>query len=134
MSSFSEEEENELINFENLKIFDLFEHDSEIDAAECFDINSGKKKIILIKMNNIEITNDDISNLTSSDLKSKKSDVRKEEIHELKYNLYLGLFRNCVPAINNCEEIIKNRNLMGQRVTIQSLEIFKEQKIFYPKK
>ena len=134
MSSFSEEEENELINFENLKILDLFEHDSEIDAVECFDINSGKKKIILIKMNNIEITNDDISNLNSADQKSKKSDVRKEEIHELKYNLYLGLFRDCVPAINNCEEIIKNRNLMGQRVTIQRLEILKEQKIFYPKK
>ena len=49
MSSFSEEEENELINFENLKILDLFEHDSEIDVAECFDINSGKKKLFQLK-------------------------------------------------------------------------------------
>ena len=43
MSIFSEEDENELINFENLKILDLFEDDSDIDAAECYDINSDKK-------------------------------------------------------------------------------------------
>jgi len=45
MSTFSEEEENKLINFENLEILDLFEDDSDFDAAECIDINSGKKKL-----------------------------------------------------------------------------------------
>ena len=45
MSDFSDKEENELVNFENLEILDLFEDDSEIDAAECIDINSGKKKL-----------------------------------------------------------------------------------------
>ena len=44
MSAFSDEEEKELINFESLEILDLFDHYSEIYAAECIDINSGKKK------------------------------------------------------------------------------------------
>ena len=34
MSTFSEEEENKLINFENLEILDLFEDDSDFDAEE----------------------------------------------------------------------------------------------------
>ena len=44
MSDISVEEEKELINFEGIEIIDLFEHYSEIDAVECIDINSDKKK------------------------------------------------------------------------------------------
>jgi len=134
MSIFLEEEENELVNFENLEILDLFEDDSEIESAECIDINSDKKKIILIKMRNIEKTNDSSNKKNSNKSKSQKKDDDKEEIHEVKYNLYLGLFRDCVPAIEECKEIIKNRNLVGQRVIIQKVEMNKEQKIFHPKK
>jgi len=134
MSIFLDEEENELINFENLEILDLFEDDSEIESAECIDINSDKKKIILIKMRNIEKTNDSSNKKNSNKSKSQKKDDDKEEIHEVKYNLYLGLFRDCVPAIEECKEIIKNRNLVGQRVIIQKVEMNKEQKIFHPKK
>ena len=133
MSIFSEEDENELINFENLKILDLFEDDSDIDAAECYDKNSDKKKIISIKMDNSEKTNEDKSEKTSAKSKSQKSDDKGEEIHELKYNLYLGLLRDCVPAINEYKKIINNRNLKGQRVIIQYLEILKDQQNFYPK-
>ena len=135
MSIFLEEEENELVNFENLEILDLFEDDSEIESAECIDINNDKKKIILIKMRNIEKTNNSTNKKNSKKSKSqKKDDEEEEEIHELKYNLYLGLFRDCVPAIEECKEIIKNRNLVGQRVIIQKVEMNKEQKIFHPKK
>ena len=49
MSIFSNEEENELINFENLEILDLFGSDSEIESAECFDINNDKKKLFQLK-------------------------------------------------------------------------------------
>jgi len=134
MSIFLEEEENELVNFENLEILDLFEDDSEIESAECIDINNDKKKIILIKMRNIEKTNNSTNKKNSKKSKSQKKDDDEEEIHELKYNLYLGLFRDCVPAIEECKEIIKNRNLVGQRVIIQKVEMNKEQKIFHPKK
>ena len=129
MSDFSDKEENELVNFENLEILDLFEDDSEIDAAECIDINSGKKKIILIKINK-----SNKSNHYSANSKSLKEDLDREEINELKYNLYLGLFRDCVPATKECEEIIKNRYLVGQRVIIQPVERKDGQKIFHPKK
>ena len=129
MSTFSDQEENELINFENLEILELFEDDSEIEAAECIDINSGKKKIILIKMNK-----SNKSNHYSANSKSLKEDLDREEINELKYNLYLGLFRDCVPATKECEEIIKNRYLVGQRVIIQPVERKDGQKIFHPKK
>ena len=129
MSDFSDKEENELVNFENLEILDLFEDDSEIDAAECIDINSGKKKIILIKMNK-----SNKSNHYSANSKSLKDDFKKEEIHELKYNLYLGLFRDCVPATEEFKETIKDRCLEGERVIIQSLEKKDGQKIFHPKK
>ena len=134
MSIFLTKEENELINFENLEILDLFEDDSEIESAECIDINSDKKQIILIKMKNIEKAIDSRSKQKSTKSKSQKSDVDKEEIHELKYNLYLGLFKNCVPEVEECKEIIQNRNLVGQRVIIQKVEINKEQNIFHPKK
>ena len=129
MSDFSDKEENELVNFENLEILDLFEDDSEIDAAECIDINSGKKKIILIKMNK-----SNKSNHYSANSKSLKDDFKKEEIHELKYNLYLGLFRDCVPETEEFKETIKDRCLEGERVIIQSLEKKDGQKIFHPKK
>ena len=134
MSIFSNEEENELINFENLEILDLFGSDSEIESAECFDINTDKKKIILIKMSNIGKNDDKSMKKSSTKSKSKESDVSKEEIHEVKYNLCLGLFRDCVPAIKECEEIVNNKNLIGQRVIIQDLEINGEQKILHPKK
>ena len=133
MSIFSDEEENELINFENLKILDLFEDHSDIEAAECFDINSDKKKIISIKMDNSEKTNDDKSKKTSAKSKSKKSEVREEEIHELKYNLYLGLFRDCLPAINDYKKIINKRNLKGQSLIIQLVEILEDQQVFHQK-
>ena len=64
----------------------------------------------------------------------QRPDVHEEEIHKLKYNLYLGLFRDCVPAIKECEEIIKNKKLLCQRVIIQCIEIINGQKIFHPKK
>ena len=127
MSTFSDQEENELISFENLEIFELFEDDSEIEAAECIDINSDKKKIILIKMNK------SIKSKTSGYSKSQNNNPKKEEIHELKYNLYLGLFRDCVPAVEIYKEIMKDRNLMGHRVTMQKIVIDKEQKFFHPK-
>ena len=133
MSIFSDEEENELINFENLKILDLFEDHSDIEAAECFDINSDKKKIISIKMDNSEKTNDDKSKKISAKSKSKKSEVREEEIHELKYNLYLGLFRDCLPAINDYKKIINKRNLKGQSLIIQLVEILEDQQVFHQK-
>ena len=49
MLAFSDEKEKELINFENLEILDLFSDDSDIDAAECININSGKKKLFQLK-------------------------------------------------------------------------------------
>ena len=134
MSIYSEEEENELINFENLKILDLFEDDSEIEYAECIDINSDKKKIILIKMSNIEKIKDAKSIKNSNKSKSLKSNVKVEEIHEVKYNLYLGLYRDCVPAIKECEKVINNRNLIGRRIVIQQVEKSNGQNIFHPKK
>ena len=134
MSILLDEEENELINFQNLEILDLFEDDSEFESAECIDINNDKKKIILIKIKNIEKTNSSTNKKNSIKSKSQKKDDDKEEIHELKYNLYLGLFRDCVPAIEEYKEIIKNRNLVGQRVIIQKVEMNKEQTIFHPKK
>ena len=134
MSIYSEEEENELINFENLKILDLFEDDSEIEYAECIDINSDKKKIILIKMSNIEKIKDAKSIKNSNKSKSLKSYVKPEEIHEVKYNLYLGLYRDCVPAIKECEKVINNRNLIGRRLVIQQVEKSNGQNIFHPKK
>ena len=134
MSIYSEEEENELINFENLKILDLFEDDSEIEYAECIDINSDKKKIILIKMSNNEKIKDAKSIKNSNKSKSLKSYVKPEEIHEVKYNLYLGLYRDCVPAIKECEKVINNRNLIGRRIVIQQVEKSNGQNIFRPKK
>ena len=134
MSIYSEEEENELINFENLKILDLFEDDSEIEYAECIDINSDKKKIILIKMSNNEKIKDAKSIKNSNKSKSLKSYVKPEEIHEVKYNLYLGLYRDCVPAIKECEKVINNRNLIGRRIVIQQVEKSNGQNIFHPKK
>ena len=128
MSIFSDEEENELINFENLEILDLFEDDSDFDTAECIDINSGKKKIILIKMSK------SIKTKTSDHSKSHNGNPKKEEIHELKYNLYLGLIKGCVPEVEKYKDIIKDRNLIGHRVIIQKIVIDKERKFFHPKK
>ena len=132
MSDFSDEEEKELINFENLEILDLFEHYSEIYAAECIDINSGKIKNILIKMNESKKNFDDKSNSTYS--KNQNSNPNKEEISELKYSLYLGLIRDCVPEIKKCAKIMKSRDLIGHRVIIQPIEIREEQKHFLQKK
>ena len=131
MSAFSDEEEKELINFESLEILDLFDHYSEIYAAECIDINSGKKKNIIIKMSESKKSFDNKSKSTYS--KKQNSNPDKEEISELKYCLYLGLFRNCVPANEKCAKIMKKRDLIGHRVTIQTIEIKEEQKLFHPK-
>ena len=132
MSDFSDEEEKELINFESLEILDLFEHYSEIYAAECIDINSGKIKNILIKTNESKKNFDDKSNSTYS--KNQNSNPNKEEISELKYSLYLGLIRDCVPEIKKCAKIMKSRDLIGHRVIIQPIEIREEQKHFLQKK
>ena len=66
MSDISVEEEKELINFEGIEIIDLFEHYSEIDAVECIDINSDKKKNILIKMSESKKNFDNKSKSTYS--------------------------------------------------------------------
>ena len=125
MSNFSDEKENELINFENLEILDLFEDDSDFDFAECIDINSGKKKIKMSKS---------IKTKTSVHSKSHNGNPKKEEIHELKYNLYLGLIKGCVPEVEKYKDIIKDRNLIGHRVIIQKIVIDKKRKFFHPKK
>ena len=61
-------------------------------------------------------------------IKNKKSRA------ELKYSLYLGLFRDCVPATEKCAKIMKKRDLIGHRVIIQPIEIREEQKHFLQKK
>ena len=132
MSDISVEEEKELINFEGIEIIDLFEHYSEIDAVECIDINSDKKKNILIKMSESKKNFDNKSKSTYS--KNQSSNPDKEEISELKYSLYLGLFRDCVPATEKCAKIMKKRDLIGHRVIIQPIEIREEQKHFLQKK
>ena len=53
MSAFSDEEDNELINFENLEILDLFEDDSEIDASKC--ISCGKCTRICPECNELAV-------------------------------------------------------------------------------
>ena len=78
--------------------------------------------------------NRSIKTKTSDNSKSQNNYPEKEEIHELKYNLYLGLIRGCVPEVEKYKEIIKDRNLIGHRVIIQKIVIDKERKFFHPKK
>ena len=85
-------------------------------------------------MSNTEKIKDAKSIKNSNKSKSLKSNVKVEEIHEVKYNLYLGLYRDCVPAIKECEKVINNRNLIGRRIVIQQVEKSNGQNIFHPKK
>ena len=75
-----------------------------------------------------------IKTKTSDHSKSHNGNPKKEEIHELKYNLYLGLIKGCVPEVEKYKDIIKDRNLIGHRVIIQKIVIDKERKFFHPKK
>ena len=66
--------------------------------------------------------------------KNQNSNPDKEEISELKYCLYLGLFKDCVPEKEKCAKIMKKRELIGHRVIIQPIEILNGQKKFLKKK
>ena len=129
MSNFSTEEEKEQITFDNLQILDLIESDSIFEEAVCaINIYTPQSKIITIKMSQ-----------TNASRKSKKEKTQKnkekaEEINEMKYNIFLALTKNCIPAYDEFSGVIENRYLKAKRLIIQDIEIPEYEAIFKPKK
>ena len=129
MSNFPTEEEKEQITFDNLQILDLIESDSIFEEAVCaINIYTPQSKIITIKMSQ-----------TNASRKSKKEKTQKkkekaEEINEMKYNIFLALTKNCIPAYDEFSGVIENRYLKAKRLIIQDIEIPEYEAIFKPKK
>ena len=137
MSILSIDEEKEQITFDNLQILDLIESGSIIKEAVCaINIYSPQKKIITIKMsqfNNSSRNSIQISHKSKTE-KSQKNKQNAEEINEIKYNIFLALTKNCIPAYNEFRGVIENRYLKGKRLIIQDIEIPEFEACFKPKK
>lgn len=128
MSDISLEEEKEEIIFNYLNIIDMYESESELDDAMCeYNINNNKKKF------SIKIKNNKISEESKSQ-KSKKEIKIPEEIHEVKYNLFLALTKNFKPTTETFNGFLVDKYFKAKRLMIQEFEI-SEGKINYgPKK
>ena len=130
MSNFSTEEEKEQITFDNLQILDLIESGSIIEEAVCtINIYTPQSKIITIKMNQ-----SNVSSTKSKNDKSQKNKENAEEINEMKYNIFLALTKNCIPAYNEFSGVIDDRYLKAKRLIIQDIEIPEYEAIYKPKK
>lgn len=129
MSNFSTEEEKEQITFDNLQILDLIESDSIFEEAVCaINIYTPQSKIITIKMSQTNASR------KSKDEKTQKNKEKAEEINEMKYNIFLALTKNCIPAYKEFSGVIENRYLKAKRLIIQDIEIPEYEAIFKPKK
>ena len=129
MSNFSTEEEKEQITFDNLQILDLIESDSIFEEAVCaINIYTPQSKIITIKMSQTNASR------KSKDEKTQKNKEKAEEINEMKYNIFLALTKNCIPAYDEFSGVIENRYLKAKRLIIQDIEIPEYEAIFKPKK
>ena len=128
MSDISLEEEKEEIIFNYLNIIDMYESESELDDAMCeYNINNNKKKF------SIKIKNNKISEESKSQ-KSKKEIKIPEEIHEVKYNLFLALTKKFKPTTETFNGFLVDKYFKAKRLMIQEFEI-SEGKINYgPKK
>ena len=121
MSIASSLEVQEEISFENLDILELIESGSVIKEALCsFNLNNNEKKIISIKMS----TANEKIEYKKLLVKRIENELR-EEISEIKYNLFLSFTKNCVPEFDKFPDVIEGKDLSGKRLIIQNIEINK---------
>ena len=121
MSIASSLELQEEISFENLDILELIESGSVIKEALCsFNLNNNEKKIISIKMS----TANEKIEYKKLLVKRIENELR-EEISEIKYNLFLSFTKSCVPEFDKFPDVIEGKDLSGKRLIIQNIEINK---------
>ena len=64
----------------------------------------------------------------NSSIKSKDSETteisikKRDEIHKVKYNIFLALNSKCNPATNEFQDILEGRYLRDKRLVIQDIE------------
>ena len=115
MSDIFVEEEKEKIIFDNFDKIDISDLESEENETVCiFNINNNQK------INSFKISSD---NKSKESKVSEKSIEKKEQIDEIKFNLFLAITSKCKPAKIEYEDILKERYLRAKRLVIQDIEI-----------
>ena len=115
MSDIFMEEEKEKIIFDNFDMIDIRDLESEESEKEdIFNINNNQK------INSFKIISD---NKSKESKVSEKSIEKKEQIDEIKFNLFLAITSKCKPAKIEYEDILKERYLKAKRLVIQDIEI-----------
>ena len=121
----------EKILLDNLDVIDIEQLEDEINhIRQSYNIYRDKK-INLIKMSKTNIINDSHSNKNSTDTKIED----REQIHEVKYNIFFIIHNKCKFDENIYDEIIKDRNIIAKRLVIidNSQNNGQKQYIFVPK-
>ena len=104
----------EQILFDNLDIisFDQLEKDINYNH-NLFNIYSDEE-INSIKMSEVKMLNTSYSSQKSTNTKIED----KEQIDEVKYNVFFIIFNKCKFDVNIYNEIIKGRNILAKRLVI----------------
>ena len=153
ISSIEEDEEKELIIFDNLEILYFEDSGSILKEAVCeININKNHKKKIIIKMNNTinnsqssqseklvndednEINNGSEESSINIDNEKKAKSQKFKEISKVKYNLFLGITKDCQPSYDKFDDVMDGSDLIGQRLIIQDIELSNNGINFQPKK
>lgn len=153
ISSIEEDEEKELIIFDNLEILYFEDSGSILKEAVCeININKNHKKKIIIKMNNTinnsqssqseklvndednEVNNGSEESSINIDNEKKAKSQKLKEISKVKYNLFLGITKDCQPSYDKFDDVMDGSDLIGQRLIIQDIELSNNGINFQPKK
>ena len=129
-------EDKETIIFDNLDIIDINESESELNEFQYIcDINNNQKS------NSIKMIKTKASKGSKNSKSKNKEENKLEEIHEVKYNLFLALTKKCIPAKNEFEGILEDKYFKAKRLMIQDIKLSdgkinygKKKYVFIPKK
>ena len=107
------EEEKEIIIFDNIDMIDISD----------FELEENEKENIININNNQDINSFKMStNSKSKESKTTEISIEKrEEIHEVKYNIFLALNIKCIPAKDEFQDILKEKYLRAKRLVIQDI-------------
>ena len=107
------EEEKEIIIFDNIDMIDISD----------FELEENEKENIFNINNNQDINSFKMStNSKSKESKTTEISIEKrEEIHEVKYNIFLALNIKCIPAKDEFQDILKEKYLRAKRLVIQDI-------------
>ena len=109
------EEEKETIIFDNCDMINISDIEFEENETESiFNINNNQK------INSFKMST---SSKSKENKTTEESIEKREEIHEVKYNIFLALNSKCKPAKDEFEDLLKEKYLKAKRLVIQDIEI-----------